>query len=108
MLTTDGQDYGYIEMRYSPSCQTQWMRITFEGACNGCLRDTTIRRPSGPDGGTATFYDSGSGRVVLGAHGVHAQHPCVRHRMAGHGWPGGLPLGRARQGDLRLTPVSAG
>ncbi|MFC9068858.1 DUF2690 domain-containing protein [Streptomyces harbinensis] len=62
MRTTGGQDFGYIEMRYSPSCGTQWIRVTSTLTnCSGhpCLNETTIRRPAGPDGPAATFRDSG-------------------------------------------------
>ncbi|GAA3873910.1 DUF2690 domain-containing protein [Streptomyces sedi] len=71
LLATDGQDYGYIEMRYSPSCQTQWIRVkstisNCDGSQNDCLQEISVRRPSGADGGAASFTDYRRGPTAFG------------------------------------------
>jgi hypothetical protein len=64
-----GGDVGSIEMRYSRTCRTQWIRVTSRITdCSGdpCTNMARIRRPAGADGGAISYQDNGrpgSGQV---------------------------------------------
>ncbi len=62
LRTPQGSDVGSIEMRYSRTCATQWIRVNSSiTSCSGhgCANLATIRRPAGPDGGAISYEDIG-------------------------------------------------
>jgi hypothetical protein len=62
MLTVTGSNVGTIEMRYSRTCGTQWIRVNStitDCAGDPCLNEAVIHRPAGTDGPAVSYGDAG-------------------------------------------------
>lgn len=102
MITASGYTIGSIEMRYSYSCGTQWIRVNDNYTnCSGdpCRNEASITRPSGQDGGRITYTDDGrpaDGQPSQWSRMVYT--PNTRSCGTGYvddglavGWPNGTP-----------------
>ena len=62
LLPSSGRRVGTIEMRYSRTCRTQWIRVqAYSSNCSseGCQHDANITRNNGPDGPLVYYYNHG-------------------------------------------------